>query len=548
MISLKTAATALAVLAQANAWAGSGADVLIQSAGGNVPQAAVQGQESNPLLQAFSLAGIQLNDPFNMQFFTEWQNQKNLSYEVNNWVLKVLKADYVAAGHLWSAIETRLPEGFANSARTAQLYVLWKMGLSQTFFDSWVKALGEPEYMNSRISTALEQTMGPTFDRWLVDNAITVAPEQIPTLEKLDLSRGVVALNVQAYLGLRKGERAKDILEKLPVNHAFKIPLTQTVMLALAKKGELGAAGKVLKTQLEPAIEAKKDPLLLSNYYLQLARLLYQAQALDSSEQFYKKIPNRAPEFFTAREELTWVLLRKGETAKLRGELATLTLPIFEDQFAPESFLVRAISNLKLCLYDKVEKDFKDFTRVNARWVKEIDAALKATDPVSPKTGDFYSEWADRAIPLREAESKRLEVLGVESIQAALPAVGIQAHWTKAKDKMVAFLDLAKKQRSNELRRLWKNRKDTLAEAIRKMQFVKVEYMTQVRELAQQSDQALTVASASADEVKTTSAHAVSQTKDQDIVFPTDGVYWPDETFKLRSTAQNECMKRIKKE
>src|SRR5699024_6961811 len=124
---------------------------------------------------------------------------------------------------------------------------------------------------------------------------------------------------------------------------------------------DLAGAGAVLKRDLEPTLDMNGDPKALASHYLQVARLLYQAGALDAAESFYTRIPNGTPQYLEAREELTWVWLRKGDVAKLRGELVTLGSRVFDDQFQPEVHLVRAISNLKLCYYDEVEQDFRVF-------------------------------------------------------------------------------------------------------------------------------------------------------------------------------------------
>src|SRR5262249_32739289 len=150
---------------------------------------------------------------------------------------------------------------------------------------------------------------------------------------------------LQALAALKKGEKGVAALDRLPNTNALTLPLAQTVSLALARKGDLPGAGRVLKLHVEPAMASMRNPHALARHYLWIARLLYQAGAIDGAEAYYEKIPSGTAGFLTAREELDWVWLRKGDTARLRGELATLSLSLFEDKFAPEVYLVRAISN-----------------------------------------------------------------------------------------------------------------------------------------------------------------------------------------------------------
>src|SRR5262249_48906009 len=159
--------------------------------------------------------------------------------------------------------------------------------------------------------------------------------------------------------------------------------------------------GRILKLHVEPILNLLGNPKLLSRHYLAVGRLLYQAGALDGAEVYYQKIPSGTDEFLTAREELDWVWLRKGETSRLRGELATLSLGLFDEKCAPEVYLVRAVSNLKLCYYDKAEKDFEAFTRTGKHWAQVITNALNPATPPLPEKKDFYTELSEVALKKR---------------------------------------------------------------------------------------------------------------------------------------------------
>lgn len=527
------------------AHAESGADLLFQS------------QKSMPLQNEVSSqpseihAAFQLDDPFSSHLFSTWKTQSGFSYEVNAWVQFILQKKYAEAAHLWTLIEPKLPEIFQNPGKAAWLYTLWKMDLPQTFVDQWLKAQAQTIFVKSKDNAVLDLIFAQDFDRYLTQNEISLTQTQIENIQKLDSARGSHILSLLAYSALRSGDRAVAIVPMLPATHSMKIALAQTAALSLAQKQDLGAAGKMMKTQLEPAIDAGKDPLALSSYYLQLARLLYQAGMLDASESYYSKIPKGTAEYLKAREEITWIYLRKGDVQKLRGELVALSMPVFKEKFAPEVPLVRAISNLKLCYYDAVSKDFQDFLAVNQKWAMKIDQALKAGEistSDTPDTEDAFTQTASRAVARREGELSRIAQYSEDSIRVALPAVGPQSHWLKLKEEMMMDVAWAKKTLSAEYRRQWKNQRFLLTEAIRKMRFVKVEFMSQVADLKQSRENQM--AQGSNDTLRTSSASAISaptqnsvQVKTDEIAFRFDGLYWPDELFKLRSDAREQCMR-----
>jgi hypothetical protein len=508
----------------------SGADALLEAAaskaGGNTAAA-----------QAFGAGNIQANNMFLIQFMSAWQGQKNLPYEMNAWAMRVVKGEYEDAAHLWTAIQPVIPADFQNDAKAAMLYCLWNLNVPQTFFNRFVELLREPSFASSRAEFAFEATIAPEFDHWLLANAIFANEEQIAIIDGLsDTQGGAARITLQALASLKKGIKGQALLDRMLPTNALALPLAQTVSLALVRKGDVPAAARVLKLHVEPALNRIGDPRALARHYLAVARLLYQAGSLDGAEIYYQKIPSGTPDFLTAREELDWVWLRKGDLSRLRGELKTLSLGLFDERFAPEVYLVRAISNLKLCYYDQAEKDFQAFLKSGKHWGGVITAALGAENPPVPADKDFFSNLSDLALKKRAEEVPRLEMLAQRSISAALPAVGPQKHWVDARDRVRSDLEIARKRQNTEYRRQWTNQKTALTEAIRKMKFVKVELMSQLRTAL--------LTQPTSDDVMTTSAAApVRQAiHDADMSFPFDGVVWTDELFKLRGVVQGKCL------
>lgn len=520
----------------------TGADALLDTLGG----APVQNTQPTT-----SLVSSELSDPFLVQFFSHVQVDTTLPYEVRLWAQKILKKDFAGAAHLWTALQKNLPAKFEPAARAGYLYCLWNLNVPQTFLDEWVSSLSRKSFADSPLSLALDQTIVPTFDKWLLTNAPVVTPEQQRTLATLSIARGNHFASLRAWGALRSGEAAAPLLDLLPADHALKVPLANTVALALARKGDLRGAGAVLKRHLEPAIDSRKDIDGLSKHYLQIARLLYQAGSLDGAADFYQRIPDGSPDFLKAREELAWVWLRQGDTAKTRGELKTLRGELFKDRFAPDVYVVRAISNLKLCYYSDVEKELNAFVSSNREWADKIEGALKAEDPKDLEE-DFFTRAAKASVASRQAEAELLSALATQSITATLPAVGPQQHWEKARVKSLVALETAKKQSAEEVRRHWKDRKTILAEAIRKMQFVKVELFSQVRTLSRAASTAAPSGAVSALErdtagrIQAAARADLKKASEGEQVYPFDGVIWPDELFKLTSVAQSRCQEKVK--
>ena len=106
----------------------------------------------------------------------------------------------------------------------------------------------------------------------------------------------------------------------------------------------------------------------------------------------------------------------------------------------------------------------------------------------------------------------------------------------------------AKKQVSSEYRRQWRNRERELSEAIRKMEFVKVELLSELRFFAKLNGSASggTPSAQASEREKNEGKQLLASASDGAAVFPFDGVVWPDELFKLRSVAAGQCLQALR--
>jgi tetratricopeptide (TPR) repeat protein len=517
----------------------SGADVLLNTLGGKSTANSPGPQNLNMSIQG----EIRLDNPVSRLLFNDWSGQRGLSYETNAWVQQFFAGKFETFAHLKTAMAPSVEQvtsvNFKNSIQAAHLYSLYRLNLSQSFMNDWLKSMDEGSFSTSQAAFTLDEAVSTqSFDQWLADQKIQLTAEQEAIIRKIGHSRHPAWLSLNAMVMQRKGLAGEELLSKLGINSPFRPKLAMTVALAYARKNDLGNAAKVLKVYYEPWMNQSKDPTAKSRYSLEIARLLYQIGSVDGAIQYYQKIPKGSADFITAREELSWCWLRQGNIAELRGNLATLNSAVLSDQFRPESSLVKAISDLKICNYSQVEKDFDQFVKSNKEWAKKIDAAIQAPESATPRIVDDFSQLAIDSIKARTTEIAQLEELANRSVSAALPAVGQQKHWLNSIRDLKLALDFAKKRQAEEFRRQWKNDKLTLQESIRKMQFVKIELLSQVSQV-----ESLTSKQAAPKEVMQAAKTKINEQGDHS--FPFDGVVWPDELFKLRALTDGQCAGKL---
>ncbi|MCY4523279.1 MAG: hypothetical protein OXB84_00930 [Halobacteriovoraceae bacterium] len=524
-------------------FAQTGADILLQNVDMDNNAQKEEVKKATGVSSSSDDRGLKLSDPFLIEFYTSWRSHKGLPYDVNRWAMEILRHRFKQAAHLWTVIEKKAPADFLLQARITRLYLMWRLDLAQTFASLFISEVSNRNLKSSKLMLALDRVVGEKAPQWFLKNAPLFTKEQERKILRMDASKNNFLSTAKFWVMLRAGKKAIPYLPTMPAEHPFKIPLVRTAVLDLARQNELGRAGSIMKREMEPAIHKKNDPRPLAQYYLTLGRLLYQAGALDAAEEFYRKVPNSFPEFLNARTELLWVLLRKGDVADLRGELTSLGSGLFAKRFFPEIYLVRSISNLKLCQYDLVAKDFNNFIENNRNFAQKIKKGLENKTPPASSDSDFFIDLAKISLEKKEAEASLITSLGKESINATLPAVGVQAHWEKAKKNLLVVYEEAKKRLSGEYHRYWKNQERILSEAIRKMKFVKVETMTQMYAIARDND---LYDKSKGDQVSTVQASRKNLAKDR-LSFPFDGVLWPDELFKMQSAAKNYCLQKMNK-
>ena len=538
MILKKLYALILGLSVSTHSFAESQADSLLSQLGEQTEGIKIEkSQETKTDLKS----NIEL-DAF-QRFFLSRARQEKLSFDTQQWVNLIAESKFAQAAHLWTSISNHLPKNFHHEAQSAQLYLLWKLNLNQTFFEQWITSLVDPSYMKSASELVLEQLCTANLDAWLLKSNIIVSPKHLTLVSHLPPTRSfVVTLNAWAHL--RDEKQAEEFLAKLPIESKLISFLAETALLGHVQRGDLKGAARLIKKFVEPNIASNRDMELLARLDLTSARILYQAGQLKAAVDFYLKIPNQSTSYLIAREELAWAYLRLNDSAHLRGEIMAFFTPALQERFQPEVYILRAISDLKLCFYDRMDKDLADFTKANLQSAKAIDQAMSATTPPAPLNPDIYSKMAESTARNLQSELQQLNQLGEQSIGAVLPAVGEQKHWKEYQANLQANLNKALKNKSDEYIRQWKNQRLALQESIRKMRFVKVEYISQVRSAEMHAREVVDKKNSLASNSNFLPAAAVTKNEPEMLNFPADSELWPDEFFKLRSAAQSLCLRK----
>jgi tetratricopeptide (TPR) repeat protein len=105
---------------------------------------------------------------------------------------------------------------------------------------------------------------------------------------------------------------------------------------------------------------------------LALARSFYQKQDWESAIKFYKMIPRDSVYWSDSLFELSWAQLRAARFRSVIGTLQTLHSPFYEEEYMPETLIVRGIVYLYICKFDELEKTLKLFETLYGQWASKM--------------------------------------------------------------------------------------------------------------------------------------------------------------------------------
>jgi hypothetical protein len=109
--------------------------------------------------------------------------------------------------------------------------------------------------------------------------------------------------------------------------------------------------------------------------------------------------------------------------------------------------------------------------------------------------------------------------------------------WERELDFLKSKLAFSSSKLKIENKRRWENRASILDQAIYKMKFVKIEFISRMRDLS------LALRNKYEDEVST---YAAAPTRNNQIKFPHDRVIWSDELFNMTAQVENLCLQGLK--
>lgn len=380
----------------------------------------------------------------------------------------------------------------------------------------------------------------------------------------------------------QKGEfaKARDFFLEIDRNHDLFVPAVFFVGITHVRERRAEPAAKAFLS----IVEKFQDRLFLSDEeerflnlaWLSLARIYYSTKHWDSAIEAWNHIPQTSEYYLDALFEESWAFFQTDLLDRALGNIHTINSPYFEENFYPESVILKAVIYFGLCLYDDANKTVGEYRSKFEPIQMELQKALekfqdnqaffdllrklREMEKTGVKAGDLEVD-STKSTPGQEATIMGLSPRGLNVTKSALgdrtllrnleyveilekeekklakmppmfinSAAGIRIQQDINTAKAVAVDNTGNLARSR-YERLLGEIQDLLNQATR----VEIEVLKALRgelDLEMKTEQEMTGPMVQKAEIKSDAEH---------VLWPFQGEYWRDELGYYRQPVSSQC-------
>lgn len=343
---------------------------------------------------------------------------------------------------------------------------------------------------------------------------------------------------------------------KAPVNSKERSLIDWHLALAYAMKDQADKAAKIMAALMK----APNNPVPVDLMNLTAARMLYQNGYLDAASKYFEKVPKSSDYYFTAQEEKSWAFVRKGEPQNALAVTQTLVNANLAGQVGAESWLVRGLSQLKVCDYPAVLETLKTFPRDfknKAVYLEKISALAedefvkKALTEMSLRplsTKELVG--INKSLPRNMVKDEKLRYLlsaegllrseadVAEKIYAkSLQQTGLQAFFDRIKNQTDQRMQMAISSSLGRVKELAALELLEIKKVLNKMRIIEVEVIQQVQ-LVDRLKASLK------DELLAVKAGTTGSKSEDALKFPLSKEFWFDELTNYKVDIKKGCQAR----
>lgn len=210
---------------------------------------------------------------------------------------------------------------------------------------------------NSKYTKLAIEKLAAVADELGDDTLINYAVSRVDVTEVPESNRDMIHYRIgEIKLRAKKYEDAIRSFSKIGLGSRYYSQALHQKGLAYLEMGNPATAVQVFQSMLSVRRKASVTDTNRVAAQLAIARALYQKKDWDGAVTAYSEIPRDHFLWHEALYEQTWAMLRGARFRSALSNFQSLQSPFYEDDYNPESLILRSIVYLYICKYDEMEK------------------------------------------------------------------------------------------------------------------------------------------------------------------------------------------------
>lgn len=195
------------------------------------------------------------------------------------------------------------------------------------------------------------------------------------------------------YLGIeafnrRKFEQAASYFSKVPGSSPYALKAAFHLGVVSNMRGAHSRAINYFERVIQGArAGTEQGAWLREQAHLNIARVHYETKRYRSAIGYYNMIPRSSDNWLQALFEAAWAFFMMQKHNSTLGTIHTIHAPFFENRFFPETYILQAITFLRLCRYQQVKASL---SRFKGRYKPVFDDLRKVLDQYDRNPAGFF--------------------------------------------------------------------------------------------------------------------------------------------------------------
>ena len=242
---------------------------------------------------------------------------------------------------------------------------------------------------NSKYTKLAIEKLAGVADDLGDDTLINYAMSKVDVTEVPESNRDMIQYRIgEIKMRSKRFDEAIKSFSQIGLGSRYYNQALHQKGLAYLEMGKPDAAIQVFQSMFSARRKAAVTDTNRVAAQLAIARALYQKKDWDNAVIAYSEIPRDHFMWHEALYEQTWAMLRGARFRSTLSNFQSLQSPFYEDDYNPESLILRSIVYLYICKYDEMEKVLSLYEKTYGPARSQISVFLN--NHANPLT--YYSE------------------------------------------------------------------------------------------------------------------------------------------------------------